>query len=100
MFLFDKLELIIDFRWVNELVDKVERDADEDGYLPNVYFSPEVESTFITILSRIPLWSNIMVAKFNSNRYCATSAESENYFKQLKADSGKNKLSHHLESIF
>lgn len=85
---------------MNEIVDKVERDTDEEGYLANVYFSPELENAFLTILSRIPLWSNIMVAKFNSNRYCATSAESENYFKGLKSDPGKNSTAHHFDSTF
>lgn len=76
---------------MNEIIDNVARDAD-DICLPNIYYSPDLEKAFITILSRIPLWSNIMVARFNSNRYCASSAESENYFKQLKSDSGKNKI--------
>lgn len=91
MFLFlnvvSELQWFFGFRWVVEITDMVERD-EGDG-LPNIYYSPEVESAFITILSRIPLWSNIMVAKFISKRYCATSAESENYFKQLKSDPGK-----------
>lgn len=81
--------MISDFRWVIEIIDAIERDKNEDKCLPNVYFDQELEQTFITILSRITLWSNIMVAKFNSSRYCASSAESENYFKGLKADSGK-----------
>lgn len=86
------LYLFMNFRWVTKLVEAVQRDEDEEGYLPNVYYSPELENAFITILSRIPLWSNVMVGKFNSNRYCASSAESENYFKRLKADSGKTTI--------
>lgn len=73
------------------IIDRVERE--DDGIsLPNVYFAPEVEHTFAVILSRIPLWSNIMVDKFKSKRYCASSAESENYFKQLKSDPGTTLL--------
>lgn len=70
-----------------EIIDAVKRE--DDGFsLPNLYYSPELENKFIVILSRIPLWSNIMVKKFNSTKYCASSAESENYFKQLKSDFG------------
>lgn len=94
VFLFSNLHLCSDFRWVIEIVDAIERDTDDEIYLPNIYFCPEMENTFIFILSRIPLWSNIMVTKFNSTRYCASSAESENYFKQLKSDTGIHHFIH------
>lgn len=75
-------------RWVVDIINSVKRDEDDQDSLPNVYFAPELEKTFTIILSRIPLWSNILVSKFNSTRYCASSAESENYFMQVKSDSG------------
>lgn len=77
----------IKFRWVMEIINTIEGEDDRHS-LPNLYYAPELENKFIVILSRIPLWSNIMVAKFNSTRYCASSAESENYFKLLKSDFG------------
>lgn len=81
--------MCFDFRWVIDVVDAIEIDSDDKTKcLPNIYYCPELEQTFIVILSRITLWSNIMVTKFNSTSYCATSAESENYFMQLKSDSG------------
>lgn len=79
-----------------EIINSVDRD-DDRIHLPNIYFSPELEHTFIVILSRIPLWSNIMVTKFNSTRYCSSSAESENYFKQLKLDPGNYHISNNFE---
>lgn len=89
MLSFSGLQLIFDFRWVTEIIDTIGRDSNEKQCLPNMYFDEELEQPFITILSRITLWSNVMVAKFNSNRYCASSAESENYFKRLKSDPGE-----------
>lgn len=89
MLSFSELQLNLDFRWVTEIIDTIERDSNDDQCLPNMYFDQELEQPFIAILSRLTLWSNVMVAKFNSNRYCASSAESENYFKRLKADPGE-----------
>lgn len=69
------------------IIDSIEIE-DDKTCLPNLYFSPEIENVFIVTLSRIPLWSNIMVKKFKSKRFCASSAESENFFKQLKSNPG------------
>lgn len=38
--------------------------SEDENLFPNLYFSPELEDTFIYILCRIPLWSNLMVETF------------------------------------
>lgn len=83
------IQCLFHFRWVIEIIDSLDHEIEDDSSrFPNMYFSPELEHTFIATLSRIPLWSNIMVAKFESTRYSASSANSENYFKQIKKDPG------------
>lgn len=71
-----------------EALNEITIDENNDTY-PNLYYSSELEDTFIYILTRIPLWSNVMVEKFNSKKYSASSGGSESAFKGFKYDYGK-----------
>lgn len=55
---------------------------------PNMYYSPDLEDTFIYLIARITLWYNLMVEKFNSANYAASSGGSESAFKTIKHDYG------------
>lgn len=67
--------------------------SEKDQLFPNLFYSPELEETFIYILCRIPLWSNIMVKTFNSTNYTASSSVAESSFKCFKYDYGKKNIS-------
>lgn len=71
-------------RWINEIISEINIRNDEGATIENAYFAPSLERILILILTRIPLWSNIMVKTFKSKNLCATSSGLESYFKNLK----------------
>lgn len=64
----------------------------EKGDIENTYYAPHLEQLFTVILTRTPLWSNIMMAVFNSTNVCASSSGLESYFKNLKRFTGTSLL--------
>lgn len=67
--------------WLSEIINSIE--YANTGH-ENLYYSPNLVKTLKSIFSRIPLWSNIMNAIFNSKNTTATSSDIESYFKSIK----------------
>lgn len=72
------------FRWINEILSELNICNDDPPSIENLYYAPRIERMCILILSRIPLWSNVMMAVFKSEKICATSSGLESYFKNIK----------------
>lgn len=81
-------------------LNSVAVDDSAESLFPNVYYSPELEDIFIYILSRIPLWSNLMVDVFGSTSYAASSGGSESSFKGFKYDYGTKIFDHFMLMYF
>lgn len=79
------------FRWIMEILSNQDFDAQNKEMIEqidNLYYAPNLEQSFILILTRIPLWSNIMMDAFGSKNECATSSGLESYFKNFKNHTG------------
>lgn len=67
-----------------EIISELNISNDEQTKVVNAYHAPRIERILIVILTRITLWSNIMVPVFKSENVCATSSGLESYYKGLK----------------
>lgn len=81
---------MIFFRWIKEIISKLPNDLGEQANIENAYYAPHLEKIFILILTRIPLWTNIMMTVFQTESACATSSGLESYFKNLKHLTGND----------
>lgn len=77
-----------DDAWLQEIITKVPIVNDEISAEPidNIYYicDDAEKDKYIKLLSKIPLWSNIMNEVFDSRFLTATSQDAESYFKTLK----------------
>lgn len=72
----------LSYKWVINIVDSIE--TEDKGMAENVFYSPEYEKYLIHTFTRIPLWSNVLLAKFDKSSPIATSSASESEFKNVK----------------
>lgn len=72
------------YHWLNIAKNSIVIIDRKEKYIDNLYYSPKLERTFILILTRITLWSNIMLNTFDSQNYCPTSSGLESEFKNIK----------------
>lgn len=80
----------IALEWINIIIQQVDIIRNESDMIENFYYAPELKSVFIKILSKIVLFSNLMMPKFNSPIKYATSAFVESEFKNIKKYVTKN----------
>lgn len=81
------------YKWIAQLYESAKPQKNRGGYEASVYFAPKkLKKYLLHSLARIPLWSNLMNATFDSNKVCATSSASENEFKNIKRLLGINSV--------
>lgn len=54
--------------WIIEIISGLNVSNDEQTKIENAYYAPRLERILIVILTRISLWSNIMVRKSMRNQ--------------------------------
>lgn len=73
---------------IDEYLREIEMDADRkskvQGNRISAFFLPGLSSVILRLSRYFPLWSGIMVSKFNSPNFIATSAPVESDFAELK----------------
>lgn len=79
--------------WVKSIVKEVEEkfvkkssddSAENSAFGDNIYFAPKICRELIEVISKLPMFSNIMIGTFNSKSLVATSSATENIFCLLK----------------
>lgn len=73
------------FEWVNQIYESIEI---ESGLLVNAFCSERLLNYIMEIISRIPMWSNLMCPISQSSNYHPTSSGSESEFKNIKKLAG------------
>jgi len=73
---------------IDEYLREIEMDADRkskvQGNRISAFFLPGLSSVILRLSRYFPLWSGVMVSKFNSPNFIATSAPVESDFAELK----------------
>lgn len=79
--------------WVKSIMKEVEEklvkkslddSAENSAFGDNIYFGPQICKELIEVISKLPMFSNIMISTFNSESLVATSSATENIFGLLK----------------
>lgn len=78
------------YRWIMRIYESVQSNHVEKGIVENGWYSSAVEKFVFETFVRLPMWSNIMCQKFNSNNFAPTSSASESEFKNIKKLGGIN----------
>lgn len=70
---------------IKNIYDSVRDETDgEFEVLDNLYYSDRVNNFLMELCTRLPMWSNIMCAKFGSRNMNPSSSGSESHFKNIK----------------
>lgn len=95
------------YQWIMNIHSTVEvNNVDIENPIHNIYFCGKAENFVIKLFTRLPMWSNIMCEKFESNNFAPTSSASESEFKNVKRLMGiKTRkipvfVNLHLEQLF
>lgn len=79
------------FARINKLYESIqEQPASDLERFDNLYYSDHLHKYLMELCTRLPMWSNIMCAKFKSQNKTATSSASESHFKNIKRLMGSN----------
>lgn len=81
------------YKWILQIIQtipiepppEIPKDSNSTANTFNAFYAAKTYQKYlIRTLVRMPLWSNIMVKKFNSKNICASSSPVENVFKDIK----------------
>lgn len=75
----------VNYEWVMRIYNSAATsNSGKNGLIDNIYYCPSLEEYLIYQFVRMPLWSNMMCAKYKSRNFTATSSACEELFKDMK----------------